>query len=111
MKNLELKEGVKYIISSDAWFFAGDGHQYKAVWGEVTILSDEILGIKTNSRSTNWYVRVGTDENHVIIAGCQIHYAVRTDVRPVPIVKDYHIEKGEVIYYEHPTNIYIADKK
>jgi hypothetical protein len=33
----------KYLITTDSWFYAPDGKQYKAVWGEVSILSDSIL--------------------------------------------------------------------
>lgn len=67
----------KYLITTDQWFFAPDGRQYKAVFGECKILADDILGIKTNSRSTNWYVQVGDDAEHIIIAGCNIHYAIK----------------------------------
>lgn len=41
-----------------------------------------ILGIKTNMKSTNWFAKVGCEDKHVIIAGCQIHYAVKTDEQP-----------------------------
>lgn len=70
--------GQKFLITCDNWFFAPDGQSYKAVFGEVKgVHSDkETLGIETNSKSTNWYLEIG----NVIIAGCQIHYAVRTDV-------------------------------
>ena len=63
----------KYLITTDAWFYAPDGKQYNAVWGEVEIVSDSILGIKTNVRSSNWFAKVGTEHKHVIVAGCQIH--------------------------------------
>lgn len=72
----------KYLITTDNWFFAPDGKQYRAVWGDVKIVTDKILGIKTNARSSNWFAKVGTEDNHVIIAGCQIHYAVRCKAKP-----------------------------
>lgn len=34
----------KYLITTDAWFIAPDGQQYKAVWGDVEIVTDEVLG-------------------------------------------------------------------
>lgn len=71
-----------YLITVDNWFYAPDGKQYRAVWGDVKIVSDSILGIKTNVRSSNWFAKVGTEDNHVIIAGCQIHYAVKTPNKP-----------------------------
>lgn len=72
----------KYLITTDDWFIAPDGQQYKAAWGNVEIVNDTILGIKTNARSTNWFAKVGNDEKHIIIAGCQIHYAVKAEEKP-----------------------------
>lgn len=72
----------KYLITTDNWFFAPDGKQYRAVWGDVKIVTDKILGIKTNARSSNWFAKIGPEENYVVVAGCQIHYAVRCEARP-----------------------------
>ena len=72
----------KYLITTDAWFTAPDGNDYRAAWGTVEILSDNILGVKTNARSANWFAKIGSEEKHVIIAGCQIHYAVKSKERP-----------------------------
>lgn len=75
MRNLNVGDTV--LLTTDNWFFAPDGRQYRAVFGTVYgIFNDhEVLGIKTNARSTNWYVGIG----NMIVAGCQIHYAVKTD--------------------------------
>lgn len=100
----------KYLITTDNWFYAPDGKTYAAVWGEVEILSDAVLGIKTNSRATNWYAKVGSEENHVIIAGCQIHYSVRCEKKPdKETIEDYRVVEGKVIDIYRPTNIYIAE--
>ena len=66
-----------YLITTDAWFFAPDGEQYRAVFGTVNDVFDDAttLGIKTNDKSTNWYISIG----NMLIAGCQIHYVIRTD--------------------------------
>jgi hypothetical protein len=72
----------KYIVTTDNWFYAPDGNSYKAVWGDVTILEDTFLGIKTNRNASNWYAKVGSENNHVIVAGCQIHYAVYCENEP-----------------------------
>lgn len=64
------------LITCDNWFVAPDGKMYKAVWGSVEVKQDnDLLGIKTNARSTNWYAVVGTGGKRVVLAGCQIHYA------------------------------------
>lgn len=76
----------KYLITTDGWFFAPNGKQYKAVWGDVQVMDDTtIVGIKTNARSTNWYVKVGSEENFMCVAGCQIHYFIKCDEMPKPI--------------------------
>lgn len=99
----------KYIIKTDAWFYGPDGKQYNAVWGDVEIMSDSILGIKTNARSSNWYAKVGTEENHVVIAGCQIHYATKCNAEPDDnLVDDYSIDSGKVTQFKRPNNIYVA---
>lgn len=72
----------KYIVTTDNWFYAPDGNSYKAVWGEVSILEDTFLGVKTNKNSANWFAKVGSEDNFVIVAGCQIHYAVRSENEP-----------------------------
>jgi len=100
----------KYLITTDAWFYAPDGKQYKGVWGEVEIVSDTILGIKTNARSSNWYAKVGSEENHVIIAGCQIHYACKSKNKPnTDLTADYTVDAGECKNYNRPTSIYITE--
>lgn len=72
----------KYLITTDDWFTATDGQHYKAAWGEVNIVDDTVLGIKTNRLSSNWFAKVGTEENHILIAGCQIHYAIKAEQEP-----------------------------
>ena len=66
-----------YLLTLDRWIVAPDGEQYKAVFGKITAVSSakDTLGIETNKDSTNWYVTIGS----MIIAGCQIHYAIQTD--------------------------------
>lgn len=67
--------GETYLITSSSWFIAQDGHQYRAVWGTVHGIHDslQVLGIRTNAKSTNWYIHVG----NMTIAGCQVHHAIR----------------------------------
>lgn len=82
MNNKKQSMTGKYLITTDNWFIAPDGQQYQSIWGEIEILEDSILGIKTNSRSSNWYIKIGTEKNHVIVAGCQIHYACKSENKP-----------------------------
>lgn len=101
----------KYLITTDAYFLAPDGKEYKAAWGEVEILNDSFLGIKTNARSSNWFAKIGSEYNHIIIAGCQIHYAIKCINKP-------NTSKAESWTFDAangakefvlPTKIYIAE--
>lgn len=82
--------GEKYLITCDQWFVAPDGNDYRAVFGTVHGVdhADEALGVRTNAKSTNWYVRIG----NMVVAGCQIHYAVRTDAasKAAPLITLEH---------------------
>lgn len=99
----------KYLITTEQWFIAPDGIQYKAVWGDVKIVDDTVLGVKTNRGSTNWYAKVGSDENHVIVAGCQIHYACRCEKEPnTKGVTDWQMDASNYNDHLTPTKIYIA---
>lgn len=100
----------KYLITTDAWFLAPDGKYYRSVWGEVEIIQDDFLGVKTNRNSSNWFAKVGGENNHVIIAGCQIHYAIKSEEKPNnDRVVDYHSDdKDGWIEKERPTQIWIA---
>ena len=105
----------KYLITTDAWFIAPDGHSYKAAWGEVEIVEDKFLGISTNRNSSNWYAKVGTEDNHIIIAGCQIHYACKCEKRPFMYSTNGWPEKSSVsdkfIEPIEPTKIYVFDDR
>ena len=105
----------KYLITTDAWFIAPDGNQYKASQEEVEILEESFLGIKTNIRATNWYAKVGTESNHIIIAGCQIHYACKCEKRPLMYPVKGWPEKSSIsdnyIQSEEPTRIYVFEDK
>jgi hypothetical protein len=98
----------KYLITTDKWFFAPDGEQYRAVFGTVTSIEydESLFGIKTNENSTNWYVIIG----NMIIAGCQIHYAVQTDEISTMPPKENIVYEGKSTYHRADrTRIYEAD--
>lgn len=105
LKNLEI--GQKALITTDNWFFGPDGRSYRAVFGTVRGVStdEETLGIRTNARSTNWYVEIGC----TVVAGCQIHYAVRTDTAQLGEIDDFREEAGVVHTFRRPSYIFDAD--
>ena len=100
----------KYLITTDHWFLAPDGRTYNGVWGNIEILEDGILGVKTNRMSTNWFAQVGGNGREIIIAGCQIHYAVKCEEKPyIGDVEDWGAGDGKFETYTRPTKIYIAE--
>lgn len=105
---MKIKEGTKALVTTDNWFVAPDGRQYKSVFGTVHgVFGDaENLGIKTNARSTNWYVKIGS----MIVAGCQIHYAIECESCNFGHAKDWNGGGGQYIEYERMSSIYNADQ-
>lgn len=101
--------GKKVIVTTDNWFFGPDGKNYRGVWGTLIGVfgSEQTLGVKTNARSTNWYVQVGD----TLIAGCQIHYAVASEVKPDEFIEDYSVVDGVVKFYTRPTSILCSGKE
>lgn len=101
----------RYLITTDNWFIAPDGEHYKAAWGRVNILEDTFLGVKTNRQSTNWFAKIGGDDMEVIIAGCQIHYAVRCDECPEMKPPTVEIEHQGEMFKDKASNsrIYLAE--
>lgn len=104
--NIEI--GDKAIITTDNWFYAPDGRQYKAVYGTVKAVrsSEDTLGIRTNARSTNWYVEIG----NMTIAGCQIHYLVKSSSCNFDRVPDYQADAQGLSEFMRPSSIYDADQ-
>lgn len=102
--------GDKILVTTDNWFFAPDGEMYRAVFGTVkgVFKDEELLGVKTNARSTNWYAQIGD----AIIAGCQIHYAVKTDsVSFKPPLREIEHEGILKVEKNPNTRIYNADNE
>lgn len=99
--------GSKVVVTVDNWFYGPDGREYRAVFGTVRgIHSDhETLGIKTNARSTNWYLNIGG----TVIAGCQIHYVCLADKAPEASVPGWTIHEGKVIKHYRPSVVMNAD--
>ena len=106
---MKLEINEKYLITTGRWFIAPDGNQYKSVFGTVTrIESDsDVLGIKTNRSSTNWYVVIG----NMIVAGCQIYYCIKTEsVNEAPVMSS--IENNGILIHESEisSHIYCSDE-
>jgi len=78
-----LENGKRYLVTTDDWFLAPDGELYRAVWGTSSIEKiEDTLGFIPIRPSTNWYMKVGNENNYIIIAGCKIHYVCRCEDKP-----------------------------
>ncbi len=108
MKKSQAEQMIRanVLVTTDSWFMAPDGREYKSVYGKlVGVFEDkEITGLKTNSKSTNWYLQVGT----MIIAGCQSHYVINCNGIDVNLgsVKDFQCFEAEFIESTRPSKIY-----
>lgn len=104
---MDIQPGMKALVTTDAWFLAPDGREYRCAFGTVEgVYGDkDTLGIATNRNSTNWYLKIG----HLVIAGCQIHYVAICDAVNTKEVSDWKLEDGKVIRYKRPSMIYLAD--
>lgn len=105
---MDFKIGDKVLVTTDNWFHAPDGNTYRAVFGTVKGVHDVkgVLGITPNDRSMNWFLNIG----NMIIAGCQIHYAVKCDKCSSSggLGWSSDAENG-LKSYQTPNSIYFAD--
>jgi len=99
--------GDKVLLTTHAFFVGPDGREYRAVHGTVKAVQSDVdtLGIRTNARSTNWYVEIG----NVVIAGCQIFYAVKCDAVHLGQAEYWQTHEGRSVITQRPTMIYNAD--
>lgn len=80
-----IKDGETYVVTSDTFFYGSDGNQYGAAYGKCKVLkTEDALGFTPQRPSTNWFLQVGEGDRQVILAGCQIHFAVKCDTPPTP---------------------------
>lgn len=98
----------KYLITTDCWFYAPDGKKYRAAFGEVQVLGDDILGIRTNEKSSNWFAKIGDMEGeHLIVAGCQIHYAIKCEsIDNREFVRDFLYSAEGINEFNRPNEIW-----
>lgn len=104
---LNIAVGQKALVTVDNWFYGPDGKQYRAIFGTVKAVrtAEESLGIRPNGKSANWYLEIGS----VTIAGCQVHYALKTDICDFSPAADWSVHEGRPVEYVRPSAIFNAD--
>ena len=76
----------------------------------VAAVIGDHLGIKTNRNASNWFAKIGSEDNFVIVAGCQIHYAVKSNKIPNENnVEDICYDASNFTAFSRPNEIYIAE--
>ena len=105
MKNLI---GKNVLITTQDWFVAPNGSEYKACYGELKGVHEagKTLGFIPNRSHANWYIEIG----NMIIMGCQVMYVIEAPERPnFSIAKAWSsIPEGGIKEYERPCLIYDA---
>lgn len=109
------KIGKKVLVTTEGWFFAPDGKNYKAAWGTLHAIhtAEETLGFKPNVRHTNWYLQIG----NITIAGCQVLYMVEASEVNTGEALEFTTERTHFSSsgtnvaeaYIRPSNIYNAN--
>lgn len=103
--------GKNVLITTENWFYAPDGQNYRAVWGKLESVKkvDEILGFTPNRPNVNWVFEVG----NMILYGCQVKYIVQCDEQPQTLGhQSWSADAANGLkIYETPSVIYIAEKK
>ena len=99
--------GDKVIVTCDNWFYAPNGCTYRGVFGTVKAVrtAEDSLGARPNGKSTNWYLEVGD----MTIAGCQVHYVVKSDSCFLGPVETNHVHEGRYNSSVRESEIYDAD--
>lgn len=104
---MNIQIGDSVLVTCERWFTAPDGNVYDSVFGTVKGIynSNDALGIEVNDKSKDWFLEIG----NMVIAGCQINYAVKTNICSSEPQKRWTVHKGIRHYYEIPCPIYFAN--
>lgn len=99
--------GKKVLITTQGWFTAPDGIDYRSVWGELKDIKEagKHLGFIPNRAHANWFIEVGK----MIIMGCQVMYVIECDKPEVGPTKCYSVHEGKLLEYDKPTSIFVSE--
>lgn len=98
----------KHIVTADEWFIGPDGEEYKGAYGEVEIINAKDVFGFTPMRSANWYAKIGTPDDYVIIAGCKVHFSALANNPPLQThTKGWTLHEKEIFHFDKPSFIYV----
>lgn len=101
--------GKNVLVTTQNWFVADDGLEYKALWGKLKAIhtTQDTLGFTPSRQNTNWFVEIGG----MVIAGCQVLYLNACDHKPnnsKAMGWSASADKG-YFEYQRPTFIFISE--
>ena len=103
-------DGENYIVTTNDWFIAPDGNNYRAAWGKCKMFKiEDVFGFTPARPSTNWYLQIGEGDGSIIVAGCQIHYAIKCKNSPDQQQHGKYFDSELVTYVYTKGSIYIAN--
>lgn len=99
--------GKKVLVTTQNWFYAPDGKNYRAAWGTLRGVNEagKTLGFIPNRSHANWFIDVGA----LTIMGCQVMYVLDCPEKPADgMVEDYTSNDGNLKCFTRPSAIYIT---
>lgn len=77
-----IEPGMLALVTTDEWFFAPDGQEYRGAFGPCHIVkAEDLMGFRPKN-SADWFLQVGYGDKAVLLAGCRVHYAAMATAMP-----------------------------
>jgi hypothetical protein len=97
--------GKNVLCTTQSWFVAPDGKQYRAIWGKLKAIHEagKTLGFIPNRAHANWFYEIG----ETIIMGCEVLFVILSEEKP-NTEKVTELSSTDGKEYERPTMIYLS---
>lgn len=91
----------KVLITTQDWFYAPDGKQYRAIWGTLKGVHEakSVLGFVPGRTHDNFFIEIG----NAAIAGCRGLYCVLCPTKP-------DFKEVEHSMYDHTNGLKIIQR-
>lgn len=99
--------GKKVLVTTNNWFTAPDGCDYKCVYGTLKAIHEagKSLGFIPNRSHANWFIEIGK----MVIMGCQVMYIIECETINQGETKSWHLEVGKIYEYTKPTTVFVTE--
>lgn len=99
--------GSKVLVTTNAWFYAPDGKNYRAIFGTLKSVDEvkNVLGFTPSRSNANWMLQIGD----CVVMGCQVMYLIKTDSVNTAPVEGWDSDAANGIkVFERPAAIYVT---